>query len=159
MGWRWDCSTVNTLRLRQNGSHFEDNIFKCIFLNENFWILDKFSLKYVAQGLIDMAALVQIMAWRRTNVDMFYCTILRQKADDVQSVRLPYPFSVYLQFLLTGTATWNRFPSKIRDVFYIILQPRVLFHQSLPIDSLAIFVSIISLPIVPFMTIVLGCFH
>ena len=26
---------VNTLRLRQNGCHFSDDIFKCIFLNEN----------------------------------------------------------------------------------------------------------------------------
>ena len=26
---------LNTLRLRQNGHHFADNTFKCIFLNEN----------------------------------------------------------------------------------------------------------------------------
>ena len=26
---------VNTLRPRQDGRHFPDNIFKCIFLNEN----------------------------------------------------------------------------------------------------------------------------
>ena len=30
--------TVNTLRLRQNGRHFADGIFKCIFLNEKVWI-------------------------------------------------------------------------------------------------------------------------
>ena len=29
---------VNTLRPRQNGRHFADDIFKCIFLNENVWI-------------------------------------------------------------------------------------------------------------------------
>ena len=53
---------TNKLRPRQNGNHFADDIF----LNENFWTLDKFSLKYVTCGLIDkMAALVQIMAWRR----------------------------------------------------------------------------------------------
>ena len=28
----------NTLRPRQNGLHFADAIFKCIFLNENVWI-------------------------------------------------------------------------------------------------------------------------
>ena len=40
------------------------NIFKSISMNENFWILNKISLKYVLYGLIDnMAALVQIMAW------------------------------------------------------------------------------------------------
>ena len=30
---------VITLRPRQNGRHFRDNIFKCIFLNQNVWIL------------------------------------------------------------------------------------------------------------------------
>ena len=44
-----------------------DYIFKCIYLNENFRILNKTSLKYVLLGLIDfMAALVEMMAWRRT---------------------------------------------------------------------------------------------
>ena len=54
----------NTLRPRQNGCHFADDIFKCIFVNEN--ISTKISLNYVPYGLIDnMAGLVQIMAWRR----------------------------------------------------------------------------------------------
>ena len=57
---------VNTLRPRQNGRNIADDIFKCIFLNENFSISNKISLKYVPWCLIDnMAALVQIMAWRR----------------------------------------------------------------------------------------------
>ena len=55
---------INTLRLRRNGLHFT-NIFKSIF-NENFQSLNKISLKYVPWGLIaNMAALLQIMAWRR----------------------------------------------------------------------------------------------
>ena len=58
--------SVNTLRARQNGRHFANGIFKCIFLNENFWSLNKISVKYVAWGLIkDMTALLQIMAWCR----------------------------------------------------------------------------------------------
>ena len=41
-------------------------IFKCIFLNENFRVSNKISLKYVPWGLINnVTALVQIMAWRR----------------------------------------------------------------------------------------------
>ena len=57
---------LNTLRPRQNGRHLADVIFKCIFLNENIWISIKISLKFVPNGPIDnMAALVQIMAWRR----------------------------------------------------------------------------------------------
>ena len=57
---------VNTLWPRQNGSHFTDDIFKCIFLNENGWISNKISLKFVPKGPINnIPALVQIMAWRR----------------------------------------------------------------------------------------------
>ena len=55
----------NTLRVRQNGHHFADAIFKCIFLNENVWILIGISLKFVPRGPINnIPALVQIMAWR-----------------------------------------------------------------------------------------------
>ena len=44
-----------------------DDIFKCIFLNENFRILIKISLKFVPKVPIDnKSALVQVMAWRRT---------------------------------------------------------------------------------------------
>ena len=38
---------MNTLRLRQNGRHFAEVIFKCIFLNENVWIGFKILLKFV----------------------------------------------------------------------------------------------------------------
>ena len=57
---------INTLRLRQNGGQFADNIFKCIFLNEHFWIPIKISLKFVPKGRINnIPALVQIMVWHR----------------------------------------------------------------------------------------------
>ena len=57
---------INTLRPRHNGRHFADDIFKCIFLNENAWIPIKISLKFVLKGPINyIPALVQIMAWRR----------------------------------------------------------------------------------------------
>ena len=55
---------LNTLRPRQNGPHFADDIFKCIFLNENIWISIKISLKFVPKGPINnIPAVVQIMAW------------------------------------------------------------------------------------------------
>ena len=58
---------VNTLRLRQNGHHFPDDIFQWIFLNENVWILIKISLKFVLKRPINnIPALVQIMAWCQT---------------------------------------------------------------------------------------------
>ena len=36
----------------RNGSHFADDIFRCIFVNEKFCILTKMSLKYIPTGLI-----------------------------------------------------------------------------------------------------------
>ena len=57
----------NTLRPRQNGRHFADDIFKWIFLNENVWTSIKISLKFVPRGPIsNIPSLVQIMAWRRS---------------------------------------------------------------------------------------------
>ena len=60
------CVRFNTLRLRQDGRHFPDDIFKCIYLNENAQILLKKSLKFVPKvRMNNIPALVQIMAWRR----------------------------------------------------------------------------------------------
>ena len=57
---------VNTLRPRQNGRHFADDIFKRIFFNENVWISIKISLKFVPKGPINIIpAMFWIMAWRR----------------------------------------------------------------------------------------------
>ena len=62
LGGQW----VNTLRPRQDGRHFANVVFKCIFLNENVWILIKISLKFDPKGLIDnMPPLVQLMAWHQ----------------------------------------------------------------------------------------------
>ena len=55
---------INTFRQRQNGRHFADDTFKCIFFNENVGISIKISLNFVPKGLINnIPALVQIMAW------------------------------------------------------------------------------------------------
>ena len=57
---------INTLRPRQNGRHFADDIFRCIFFNEIGCILINISLKSVPNGPINnIPALVQIMAWCR----------------------------------------------------------------------------------------------
>ena len=49
-------------------ANWADNIFKCISLNENVWILIKISLKFVPRGPIDnKPALVQVIAWCRTS--------------------------------------------------------------------------------------------
>ena len=54
----------NSITPGQNGCHFADGIFKCIFVNENVWIPLKISLKFVPY-LNNYPALVQIMAWRQ----------------------------------------------------------------------------------------------
>ena len=63
------CQCLNSLRPIQNGCHFADDIFKCIFVNENVWIPIKISLKFVPNGPINnIPALVQIKVWRRPGV-------------------------------------------------------------------------------------------
>ena len=57
--------SINSLRSRQDGRHFPDDIFKCIFLNENISILIDILLKFVLKSQINnIPALVQIMACR-----------------------------------------------------------------------------------------------
>ena len=56
----------NTLWPWQNGHHFADDIFKCIFLKEIVWISLNISLNFVLTVQIsNIPALVQIMAWRQ----------------------------------------------------------------------------------------------
>ena len=57
---------INTLQQRQNGWPFADNSFKFIFLNENFSILVKITLKFVPNGPINNnPAFAQLMAWHQ----------------------------------------------------------------------------------------------
>ena len=57
---------MNSSPPEQNGRHYAEDIFRCIFVNEKFDILIKISLKFVPKGQIDnTATLVQIMVWRR----------------------------------------------------------------------------------------------
>ena len=58
-------SLINTLRPRQNGSHFAD-IFRCISLNQKGCASTNISLKFFPKGQINIIpALVQIMYWCR----------------------------------------------------------------------------------------------
>ena len=54
-GWEF-IKVVNTSKPRQNGHHFVDDIFKCIFLNENIWISTNISLKFVPKGQINIGS-------------------------------------------------------------------------------------------------------
>ena len=41
---------LDTSRPRQNGQHFSEDIFECIFLNENVWVWNKIWQKFVPEG-------------------------------------------------------------------------------------------------------------
>ena len=64
---KWEAGVAsvhdNTLRPRQNGRHFPDDIFEWIFLNENVWFSINISLKFVP--INNISTLVKVMAWRR----------------------------------------------------------------------------------------------
>ena len=67
---------------RQNGHHFPDDIFKCIFLNENVWISIKISLKFAPKGPINnIPALVHsaLLRWK-TVVNIF--SIVKSPTND-----------------------------------------------------------------------------
>ena len=68
--------------IKQNDRHFTDDTFRCIFLNENFCISIKISLKFVSKSLIDnIPALVHIMAWGRIGDKPLSEPMLTQFAD------------------------------------------------------------------------------
>ena len=64
---------INTLRPRQDGRHFPDDIFKCNFLNEDIWVSIKIPLKLVPSGPITgISSLVQTMACRLAGAQPLY---------------------------------------------------------------------------------------
>ena len=82
---------LNTLRPRQNGGHFKDDIFKYIFLNKNVWIFVKMALKFVPKGPINtISALVQIMAWRRPSEKPLSETIMNSLLSHICVTRLQW---------------------------------------------------------------------
>ena len=57
---------LNPSKPRQNWRHYPDDIFQCIFFNENMWISIKISFKFVSKYQINnILALVKIMAWHQ----------------------------------------------------------------------------------------------
>ena len=114
--WQW----FNTLRSRQNGRHFPD-IFKCIFMNENLWILIKISLRFVPKHPInDIPALVQIMAWHQPGLDQ--CNSMESPLLNIQAIHsepsmyfcltlLVSQYSIYLDLLWQVTEPLSCHPA------------------------------------------------
>ena len=58
---------ITHLPPEQDGRHFADDKFKCIFMNNMFCILTSISLTFVLKGPNgNKSVLVQLMAWRQT---------------------------------------------------------------------------------------------
>ena len=58
-------SNIKKLRPRQNGRHYPDDMFKCIFLNDKVQIPIKISLKFVSKSSVNnIPSFVQTMVWR-----------------------------------------------------------------------------------------------
>ena len=73
---------VNSSLPSQNGRDFAEDIFRCIFMNDKFWILIRISLNFDSKGPIDNnLELVQIMAWCRTGDKPLYQPMLIQFID------------------------------------------------------------------------------
>ena len=62
------CTHINSSPPGHNGRHFADDTFIYIFMNENICSLIRILLKFISKCPIDnKPALVQVMAWRRTD--------------------------------------------------------------------------------------------
>ena len=74
--------SVNSSHPGQNGRHFANDSFKCIFVNDKFCILVKILLECVPKGPIDTkSAMFQVMAWRQTGDKLLPEPLLTQFAD------------------------------------------------------------------------------
>ena len=106
---------INSLRPRRNRRHFADDIFKCIFLNENEWISLRFSLKFVNRVRINnIPSLVQVMAWRRPGDKPLFepmmvsllthiCVTRPQWVNDISNKFKIWPKFAVLQFKMHPT--------------------------------------------------------
>ena len=125
---------INTLRPRQNGRHFADDVFKCIFLNENLWISLKIPLKRVPNVRINnIPAFVQIMAWCRSGDKPLYEPMIVSLLThisvtrpqwvklDLWCFRCCYPISELLP------VDWAAKRMQVRDLRHVILN----FHYSI----------------------------
>ena len=100
-------TVFNTLRPRQDGCLFADDILKCILLNLNSWIPNKISWKYVAWRLIDNKPyMVQIMGCRRAGdnpiiwtIDGIYCETRPRWVRDGD--RGDHPSDIYVSVIIS----------------------------------------------------------
>ena len=72
-GDKLNITALNSLRPRQNGRHFTDDISKCIFFSEHVWFSLEVSLKVQINNI---PSLVQIMTWCQPGDKPLYETMM-----------------------------------------------------------------------------------
>ena len=124
---------INTLRPRQYVRHFADDIFKCIFFNENVWISLKFSLKFVPKVPIDnITALVQTM------VPIDNITALVQTMTWHHSGDKPLSEPMMVNFLMHIRVTRPQWVySSVRNVGFDIFVAETSLYKRININNFA----------------------
>ena len=91
-------SVFNTLKPRQNGRNFADDVFKCIFLSGNLWISIKISRNFVPWGAINNnPEIVQRMAWRQSGDKPLFEPLL---ASLLTHICVTWQFMTYIDYWL-----------------------------------------------------------
>ena len=99
---------INTLRPRQNGRHVPDDIFKCIFLNQNVWISIEISLKFIPKGPINnIPALVRIMNQWWLVYQHIYASLGLNELRQKQYTTLAYNIQTATWFNLRFQTVWG----------------------------------------------------
>ena len=83
-------SNRNPLKPALTCCHFADDIFKCIFLNENFFIFIKIPFNFISKGQIDkpsrMGSGNGLVPNAETNRDLIYgCIYIKFNASDAET--------------------------------------------------------------------------
>ena len=92
------------MKLEENGQHFADYYFKCTFLNENYCVLIKISLKVVSKGAIDnKSSWVQRMPWCWTGDGSFITSWWRHQMET---------FSALVAFCAGNSPFTGEFPTQ-----------------------------------------------
>ena len=141
IGWCQWIGKIITLGPRQNGRHFEDDIFKCIFLNENVWISIESLLNFVLKGPINnIPALVQIMAWRRPGEEPLSEPVMVRSPTHICAARpqwVNYPFVTPARHACNSLLVRDDgYEFKVCPMFLCSLSPLCCMWQSIILDHI-----------------------
>ena len=136
---------INALRPRQDGRHFQDDILKWIFFNENVWILNAILPKFVPKGPIDNnRALEQIMAWYRSGVKSLvtisHTCVTRHQRSNNQMINWVKSSGHFVAINSTHYTLFKFHPMKINlcicfcGIYSRCFHTTANFHQSLHHD-------------------------